>query len=110
MSAAIVGAVTLSLIATFVALCLVTEIAIYHNGKDDVRMSSNPPPKSDAMTEAEAAQRAAGETWRWWGPIERSWAPDLVTDSLGRPEKNLQWWFRGFWRLHPRSRPKDLAE
>jgi len=65
---------------------------------------------ADRMTEQQAAQEAAGATWKWWGPIERPWAPDRVVDNLGRPEKNLQYWFRGFWRLHPRSRPKEVAE
>ena len=64
-------------------------------------------PRAPAPTATiDPAVTAAGETWKWWGPIERPWRPDPVVDSLGRPEKNLQWWWRGFWQQHPQGMPK----
>jgi hypothetical protein len=51
------------------------------------------------MTEQETAQKAAGETWRWFGNTDRPW---VKTDNH---ETNLVRWFIEHWRQHPRTAP-----
>lgn len=48
---------------------------------------------------ANAAQEAAGKTWKWWGSIERPWAPDPYIVQSG---PNLVEWFKHFFRANPR--------
>lgn len=67
----------------------------------DGKVVAAPVPTTEAQrTLAALAISASGETWKWWGPILRPWAPCPYGAS------NLREWFKAHWNALPDRAPK----